>query len=172
MADFPLCFSFVLPNEDYTPPRYESIPDPVRNVDLDAMAISGINSHYWPEDFAAIVAIPQAQRGPAVQDFYQRQFWNTWLAQLISNKLAAMVLDAGVNQGSGWAVKFAQTAAGLAESAVDGHFGPITLAAINSAPVANLVPAFIAARQVRYREIGGPSLPAWLVRASRIPNFD
>ncbi len=168
MADFKICYPFMLGNEIVisSPAAFEVTPDNIGQV------LAGINSTKWPADFARIAALPVAERPTACSIFYEANFWNNWLNQVVSNRIAAMMLDSGVNQGSGWAVKFAQTAAGLAESAVDGHFGPITLAAINSAPVANLVPAFIAARKARYEEIGGPSLPGWLVRAKKVPAFD
>lgn len=168
MSDFQTCYSFLLPNEDYTPPQYKAVADPTQS-DPSAQAISGINSHFWPQYFAAINAIPQSERGPAVQAFYEAEFWNMWLEKIISNRIAAMALDASVNQGWGWATKFLQTAAGVE---VDGKFGPNTLAAVNEAPTLVLVPAFIEARQARYRAVGGPSLPQWLVRAAKVPEFD
>ncbi len=168
MASFDLCFSFLLPNEDTNPPQYKEVSDPTQ-ADPNARAIAGVNSHFWPDDYPAIAAILQSERGPAVKDFYQRRFWNTWLAQLTSNKLAAMTLDAGVNQGAGWACKFVQTACGVP---VDGKWGPNTLAAANGTSLDVVIPGFVEARQVRYRAVGGPSLDAWLARAAKVPEFD
>lgn len=165
MASFDVCFPFLLANEDFTPPRYEVVPDNVGHV------VSGINSTKWPREFAFIAATPLDQRPDAVKAFYRQKFWNTWLDQVDSNRIAAMILDASVNQGQGWAVKFAQIAAGLTESAVDGHWGPITLAAVNGASEGDFVPKFITAREDRYRQIGGASLPAWLARATKVPQF-
>ena len=167
MSDFPTCFSFVLPNEEYTPPRYQPIPDPTQH-DPGAQALAGINSAFWPDDFARIVALPQNERGPAVAGFYQANFWNRWLQQLTYNRIAAMALDASINQGAGWAVRFLQSASG---STVDGAWGPNTVAAVNATPLEIVVPEFIAAREARYRQIGGPSLPQWLARAAKIPAF-
>ena len=168
MAIFDLCYSFLLPNEDYTPPRYDDKPDPSR-FDPTAHAIAGINSFLWPEQFAVIAALPQAERGPAVENFYRTEYWTVWYDKLTSNKLAAMTLDADVNQGQGWAVRFLQTACG---STVDGLWGVNTLAAANGSDPAIVVPAFIEARQARYRQVGGSSLDAWLARAAKIPEFD
>ena len=168
MADFRTCFSFVLPNEDFTPPRYEAVPDPTES-DPAAQAISGINSAFWAADFAAIVALPQNQRGAAVAAFYERNFWSSWLQQLNSNKVAAMVLDADINEGRKEGTEFLQMACGVE---ADGKFGPMTLTAANALPPAVIVPAFIEARQARYREIGGPNLAQWLERAARVPAFD
>lgn len=168
MADFQTCFSFVLPNEDYTPPRYEPVADPVLPMHPDAQALAGINSAFWPEDFARIVALPKADRGPAVANFYRFNFWNRWFDQMASNRLAAMTLDSAVNNGAGWAVRFLQTAVG---SAADGLWGTNTLAKANSVDVDEAVQKFIAAREARYRSVGGPSLPQWLARASKVPEF-
>jgi lysozyme family protein len=168
MADFATCFPFVLANEDYDPPQYKAVADPTES-DPTAEAIAGINSAFWPAQFAAILAVAQSERGPAVAAFYQENFWNSWLEQLVSNKIAAMVLDASVNQGAGWATKFLQTACSVE---VDGKFGPNTLAAANALPSGVIVPAFIEARQARYRQVGGPSLDEWLQRAEKIPAFD
>lgn len=168
MSSFDICFSFVLPNEDFDPPRYEIVADPVHGVDPSAKAISGINSHFWAADFAVIAAIPQPQRGPAVAAFYQKNFWGHWLGSLISNRIAAMTLDASVNQGAGWAVRFLQGASG---ATVDGAWGPDTVASANAANLDYQVGRFIELREDRYREVGGPSLPGWLARAAKIPNF-
>ena len=168
MAEFSICFPFVLPNEDFDPPRYEIVSDPVPNRDPNAKAIAGINSHYWPADFARIAAIPQDQRGPAVAAFYEANFWNRWLASLISNRIAAMALDSGVNQGAGWAVRFLQGASGCT---VDGAWGPNTIASANAANLDYQVQRFIELRQARYREVGGPSLENWLARAAKVPQF-
>ncbi len=167
MANFDLCFSFLLPNEDYDPPRYEAEPDPTQ-ADPDAKAIAGINSHFWYADYSYIESLPQNARGPAVANFYRINFWNEWLEQMVSNRLAAMALDASVNQGAGWAVRFLQGATG---SEVDGKWGPATIAAVNAANVDDAVIQFIALRQKRYEDIGGPSVEAWKARAAKIPSF-
>ena len=167
MASFDLCYSFLLPNEDYTPPRYEVTPDPTKD-DPEAKALAGINSARWPKEFLDIVALPGADRAEAVKSFYHANFWNKWLDQLNSSRIAAIVLDASVNQGLGWGAKFLQVACGVT---ADGLLGPITVAAANASDPEVLVPAFVEARQARYREVGGPSLPAWIARAARIPMF-
>lgn len=167
MANFELCFSFVLPNEDYDPPQYKAVPDPTQR-DSDAHAISGINSAFWPNEYAQIASLPQDSRAVSVANFYRVNFWNKWFEQMTSNRLAAMSLDAAINQGAGWTVRFLQTAAG---ATVDGLWGPNTIAAINAADPAEAIPAFIAAREARYNAVGGPSLPQWLERAKKIPTF-
>jgi hypothetical protein len=180
VANFELCFgSFVLFNEDFNPPQYKAVPDPVKldpakhtpeecDIALKAQAISGINSYFWPKEFAEISALPQTERGPAVANFYRINFWNKWFEQMTSNRLAAVGLDAAVNQGAGWACKFIQGATG---SEVDGMWGPNTVAAANAIDPAVAVPVFVELRKQRYEEVGGPSLPQWLARAEKIPSF-
>jgi lysozyme family protein len=167
MAQFELCFSFVLPNEDFDPPQYKEVPDPTSG-DPEAKAIAGINSHYWAADYAQIASLPQDSRAASVANFYRVNFWNKWLEQLTSNRLAAMTLDAGVNQGAGWAVRFLQGATG---ATVDGHWGPSTIALANAAELDDAVNQFIVLRKARYNQVGGPSLPQWLERAAKIPSF-
>ena len=72
MASFDIAFDWMIVNEDANL-QYASVPD------VGGQAISGINSNSFPEQFAAIAAIPQAQRGPAVRQFYLSEFWNAWL---------------------------------------------------------------------------------------------
>lgn len=168
MANFELCFgSFVIFNEDYNPPQYKEIADPTK-TDPNAHAICGINSHFWPNEYAQIASLPQDSRAVSVANFYRVNFWNKWLEQLESNRLAAMTLDAAVNQGARWAVRFLQGATG---ATVDGMWGPGTVASANATDVADAVSGFIARREERYRAIGGPSLPQWLVRTAKIPSF-
>ena len=168
MSSFDLAYSFLLPNEEPTPPTYQAVHDPTQG-DPNAQAIAGINSHYWPKWFNAIAAVPPPQRAEPVKSFYRTNYWNHWLESLNSNRIAAMVLDASVNMGAGWGCKLLQRACGAED---DGAWGPATLAAANSADVDDMVRQFIVAREERYREIGGLSLPQWLARAQRIPAFD
>lgn len=172
MADFATCYAFVLPNEDYTPPRYQTVPDPAKS-DPEALAISGINSAAFPEAFEEIFALPVNQRAPAVEAFYQRTFWNPWIAQL-KNPIAMRVMDAEVNSG-GEGVRLLQQACNACngasdEIAVDGAFGPLTLAAAMEAcrtSVDDLVAAFKALRVAFYQSLGGPDVAEWVARAQK-----
>ena len=144
MADFATCYAWMMGNEDGPPPwRYKQV------IDTGGQAISGINSAAFPDHFAAIAAIPQAERGPAVQAFYEAEFWNQWFEKLNDDELAKRVFDAAVNMGPGTAVKILQKAA---QCPVDGHWGPQTVNAANAAGEA-LVPAFKAQRLAHYEGI-------------------
>jgi lysozyme family protein len=132
-------------------------------------ALSGINSAKWPEDFARIAALPQAERPAAVAAFYQKNFYNQWLAQL-GIEIQKRAFDCGINEGSGVAIKVLQESVNVVRKtapfiAEDGLWGPATVTAADSVDQAALVATFIEGRCARYREIGGPYLAQWLARA-------
>ena len=93
MADFETDYEFMIANEDRTQ-AHAIVPD----APPGAYAISGINSAAYPAQFKAIAAIPQAERGAAVENFYQTEFFNKFEAQL-SDPVAERILDAMVNNG-------------------------------------------------------------------------
>ena len=194
MADFITSLNYVLDNED-RPRQYKTVPDAPGQWRTDengvpvvpkiwdgAQAISGINSKAFPQQFAQINAIPQPQRGPAVENFYRVQFWNQWLGQLELDDLACRVMDSEVNQGSGTGVKILQTAINTFWSsvppdpnvrihsvAVDGKWGPWTVLAANQAGEP-LVGVFKSSRVDFYKKIKAPSpatLAAWIARAEK-----
>ncbi len=69
MAQFSPAFDFLMVSED--PEKYcEEVPD----APVGARAISGVNSAAWPLDFDKIAALPQSERLPAVQAFYETNF--------------------------------------------------------------------------------------------------
>jgi hypothetical protein len=168
VADFASCYAFVLANEDYTPPRYATVPDPTK-ADPLALAISGINSAEFPEDFELIFAEKTpAQRAPLVAAFYRKAYFTLYLADL-SNPVAMRLMDAEVNEGAGAGVKLLQKACRCLGKnlEVDGALGPLTIAAANACDQDALVAAFKAARVAAYEAIGGPDLPQWIARANK-----
>ena len=171
MSDFLTCIGFVLGNED--PQRKCAI---VADYPPGSHAISGINSHFYPAQYANIAALPQNERLPAVEEAYQNDFWNTWLEQLNSNQVAMRVLDAEVNEGPRIGVIILQEAvmeAGGPKLTIDGGWGPNTVAAANGRDEAQLVTAFKAVRVQRYRDLVENNsaeagfLPEWLARAEK-----
>ena len=168
MADFQICFNWMLPHEAGTPPSYEITNDNKGQV------IAGVNSLAWPADFADIDALPIGQRPAAVQSFYERRFWSPSCDQVTSDNIAAYLLDSRVNQGPITGVRILQKAVNACGIglAVDGALGPNTLAAVNSVDPLALLRAFQDAREAAYRKIGGPNLPGWLNRAALLPNLD
>lgn len=171
MADFGTCYSWMMDNEDEGR-AYKTVPD----APPGAWAISGINSRSFPVEFAAINAIPEAQRGPAVESFYRTNFWNRWFSAITSDDVAKRIFDAGVNEGSGTACKMAQIASNTLSSAQiteDGNWGPNTVEAINECDSGALVAAFQKVRADRYRAIVAANplderyLANWLARADK-----
>ena len=169
MSDFSKCLRYVLSNEDSTG-ACKTVPDSPEGC----FAISGVNSRSWPSEFAAINALPQDKRLPAVVSFYERRYWTPNVEGITSNNIAAYLLDASVNQGTGTAVRMLQNALrAIGEPVeVDGLLGINTRLAVNSVPVDRLLNAFMIERIGSYKAIGGPNLPGWLARAQRMPNLD
>lgn len=171
MAFFDTAYDFMMGNED--PARAcAEVPD----APAGSHAISGINSHAYPQQFAAIAALPQDQREAAVKAFYQSEFWSAYLGSLISDDLAARVLDEAVNAGPGTAVKLLQQAIndlGGIRIPVDGAWGPITVAAANNQNQTMLLNAFRQARIAHYQAIAAANpelsqyLPEWIARAEK-----
>ena len=164
MANFDYCYNFMMGNEDAG--RSCAIVN-----DTGGHAISGVNSASFPVQFAAIAALPQSQRAPAVENFYQTEFWNQWYAQMLSDDVAARVFDAAVNMGPGTAVKLLQRAVNSFHAGnpltVDGGWGPATVAAANAVYPQTLLAAYHNIRCDYYRAIGGPNLAGWLARAAK-----
>ncbi len=153
--------------------EYKAVPD------VGGEAISGINSHSFPEEFAAIAAMPQSQRSDLVCAFYRNHFWNNWLEQLDSQELANRVFDASVNMGQGTAVRLLQTATDILCQATgkymiveDGTLGPATVDAANECGK-SLVEVFRQVRVQHYEDIAAsnPSevkfLLQWIARAEK-----
>jgi lysozyme family protein len=172
VADFLISYEWMLNNEDAAH-SYAVVPD----APPGAHAISGINSSSFPSQFEAIQAIPQNQRGPAVQNFYQTQFWSKWFQQLTSDEVAKRVFDASVNMGGGTAVHLLQQAVNDSSPATvlneDGLWGPKTVGAVNACDPVTLVAAFKSARAFHYECIvkANPQdekyLAGWIARAEK-----
>lgn len=171
MALFINSFNFMIQNEDAT--QAHAI---VSDSPPGAFAISGINSAAFPVQYAAIAALPQNERGPAVENFYQTVFWNKWLEQITSDAVAMRVFDAAVNMGPIISVKLLQEAINtliLPTIIVDGVLGTHTISATNLCEPALLVTAFQNTRCAHYEAIVAKNpadekyLNAWIVRAKK-----
>lgn len=88
------------------------------------------------------VDIRKLTRAEAIT-IYRRDFWDRVHGDELPDSFAFQALDAAVNHGIGNAVRWMQSAAGVAP---DGHFGPITLAAVKATHPADLVLRFLAER--------------------------
>ena len=75
---------------------------------------------------------------------YERDFWRPVVAVCTDDgALAFQLLDAAVNHGMGNATRFLQRAVGVAD---DGHVGPMTIAAVQRMPAADVHLLFMAER--------------------------
>ena len=188
MAQFLPAYNYMMDSEDRLR-KYLPVADPVRVKPGDppvvaaakqtAQAISGINSYTWPADFERILSCGPAARAYAVQQFYQSKYWTPLLlAQMNDQTVANCMLDDGVNQGDGTAVKLLQAAVNVVWTAntsgpgplyldEDGAMGPLTVAGVNSCAAASLLLAFEMRRIADYERIGGPDVAAWVARAKR-----
>lgn len=179
MADWNTAYNWMMDNED-APRACKQVLDACPGgVAGPCYAISGVNSAVWPAEFNAIAALPQDQREPLVQQFYENHFWNQWYAQVTSDEVCKRVFDFAVNGGSGASVRCLQQAVNsLADPATaplkeDGGWGPMTLAATNATDPVALQQAFQARRVAYYQAIvvADPGkaiyLNAWIARAEK-----
>jgi type VI secretion system secreted protein VgrG len=171
MASFSVAFAWLMSSED-SQCSYKAVPD----APAGSFAISGINSHSFPVQFNRIALIPQAQRGPAVQEFYEGMFWNVWFDRLDSDEVAKRVFDCSVNEGPGAAVKLLQKALQKTDGVqgqIDGVMGWETVRRANACDPDALVASFKATREDAYRNIVAAKpedaeyLNGWLARAGR-----
>lgn len=161
MANFDTDYNFMMVDEDAAQ-AHALVPDEpgqwavVNGVKTwqGAWAISGVNSAAWPAQFAAIAALPQAERGPAVEAFYEQRFWTTAEAAL-EDPIAERVLDTAVNRGTKAAVMDLQRAVNACGGTlgVDGNLGPLTVAAANACDQGALLTALRTARLADYQAV-------------------
>lgn len=169
MAEFPPALDYLLDDED-SRREYAIVPD------AGGQAIAGINSKFFPAQFARIAALPQNERADAVATFYRMNFWNQMrLEPLNSQMLANRVFDFGVNAGARTAIRCLQQAAVSlgAFLTVDGNMGLLTATAANLFSEDTIVAAFREARVARYEQIAEANpaeagyLSEWKARAQR-----
>jgi len=84
-------------------------------------------------------------------EIYRRDFWQRVQGDKLPVEFSFQALDAAVNHGIENAVRWLQRAAGVAD---DGVIGPVTLAAVERAQVADLVLLFNAERLEFYAKLG------------------
>jgi lysozyme family protein len=174
MASFDRAFPFLLENEG----GFQADPRDSGNYD-DAGNLMGTNF-----GITAKVAQAWGWTGPMedlplslARDIYRAEYW-TGLDAIQSDQVAAKLLDFFANFGRGGGTTLAQQAANEYEGiniAVDGGFGPQTVAAINSIDPADYMESLIQAATRRYESIAANDpqkaafLPGWLNRVVRIP---
>lgn len=80
------------------------------------------------------------------KDIYRWRFWGQGKMDSFDGAISFQTFDAAVNHGIETAIRLLQRAAGVAD---DGNIGPITVAAIKSKSVTDMLMLFIAYR-IRY----------------------
>jgi len=93
--------------------------------------VAGINDRYHPEAFKAISALPAQERAKAAAEYIQG--YTAPLVEKLPQALQPFTQDLAFNRGLGGATKYIQQGLNTLgqKVAVDGGFGPKTLAAIN-----------------------------------------
>lgn len=104
----------------------------------------GIAKRSYPQ-----LDIAKLTRAEAIA-IYRADFWLRVRGDDLPTAFAFQALDAAVNHGIGNAVRWMQDAAGVAP---DGHFGPVTLKAVQTANPADLVLKFNAIRLEFYARL-------------------
>ena len=149
MADIVLAMPFLLKNEDGPNGRYfyQSPHEALTGGDPGGETIHGIARAFWPtwtgwkivDSFKTISGFPgifyyDATLNALVASFYKENFWDKIQGDAVNAQvLITQVFDSAVNQGEGAATKLLQDAINSVENcvAVDGDFGPQTLANLN-----------------------------------------
>jgi hypothetical protein len=93
--------------------------------------VAGINDRYHPEAFKAISSLPAQERAKAAAEYIQG--YTAPLVERLPQALQSFTQDLAFNRGLGGATKYIQQGLNTLgqKVAVDGGFGPKTLAAIN-----------------------------------------
>lgn len=81
---------------------------------------------------------------------YRKDFWQRGQMDQYDPAIAFQVFDAAVNHGIETAVRLLQRAAGVAD---DGHVGPVTVAAVKSKSVTDMLMLFTAERLDFWRKL-------------------
>jgi hypothetical protein len=85
-----------------------------------------------------------------VEPLYKRKFWDACKCDELPSGIDYLVFDFAVNAGVGRSAKILQTAVSVTP---DGGIGPVTLAAVNAIPEAELVEKFSQAKEDFYRSL-------------------
>jgi lysozyme family protein len=85
-----------------------------------------------------------------VAPLYKRKFWDACHCDLLPSGVDYLVFDFAVNAGCGRSAKILQAAVGVTP---DGGIGPITVAAVNAIPEAELIEKFSQAKEDFYRSL-------------------
>lgn len=167
MADFSTAWAYVAPNEGgYSNQSWDS--GGPTNFGITQATAQGNGYQGDMRDFTLDQALA----------IYQAQYW-PGLDDVDDQDVANVIFDQRINGGMGAGNELAQNAANdCGQSiAVDGHWGPATLAAVNACDPNDFLRAFASRVADRYQLIvaknpkKAPALKGWLNRAQKIADL-
>jgi lysozyme family protein len=137
----------------------------------------GIGQTANPEMPANFYTCSAAQALPMAEAQYKTKYWDRFSGdQIQDDQVASCLLSFSINDGTRREIMLLQQVLGFTQT--DGVMGPVTLAAVNKANPATLVPALRAAQANFYKMLVAKQptdarfLDGWLHRASLIfPNL-
>lgn len=116
----------------------------------------GISSASYPD-----LDIPNITQSQAA-NIYRRDYYAPAGCDMLPFPLALALFDACVNQGLPWATRELQKVLGVP---ADGKIGPVTIKAVDTRPLKNIVRAFLVRRMLRYAKVGNSGWEAvWFDR--------
>ena len=128
----------------------------------------GVTQAAW-EEYVGHKVSTQDMRNltPAVvEPYYRRKYWDACRCSDMPNGVDYILLDYAINHGVGGATKALQNTVGATP---DGAIGPLTLAAINSYPPAELIEKFTQTKIEYYKSLNNPYYEqGWLNRAKTV----
>lgn len=126
MADFETAVMFVLRNED------AELKGTITR-DGGGLTRFGIAQRYNPGELL-LYTLPMPAALERAKNVYRRNYWTSWIGQIENQDVANRVFDCYINPGPGAGTKLVQQACcdcGQA-CAIDGGWGPRTVAAVNA----------------------------------------
>lgn len=104
------------------------------------------------------------------KEIYRTDFWQRADMDAVDGAIAFQVFDAAVNHGIETAVRLMQRAAGVAD---DGHVGPVTITAVKTKSVTDMLMLFIAERLDYWTRLSnwGAAGKGWARRAAQDLRF-
>lgn len=169
MADFQIAVNLTLKNEG----GFQNSPNDRGNWTGGQIGVGelkgtkyGISAMAFPALDIENLTIEQAEA------IYKQGYWNVLYDDIKDQFIANKLFDMSVNEGIGEAVKLLQQILQphFPNITVDGHFGPITLAAINASDPISLLAAYKTVLVARALQIGAdnpterPFVSDWIKR--------